>query len=84
MKLHTYLNFGGNCEAAFRFYEEHLAGQITTMLRGRDAPDQTAIPQGWENCIQYASMTLGETELIGGRCPRTLSTDAECLPVADG
>ncbi len=24
MKLHTYLNYGGNCEQAFRFYEKHL------------------------------------------------------------
>jgi hypothetical protein len=24
MKLHTYLNYGGNCEEAFRFYEENL------------------------------------------------------------
>ena len=69
MKLHTYLNFGGNCEAAFRFYEQHLGGKITTMLRRRDAPDHTAIPRGWENSIQYASMTLGETELMGADVP---------------
>ena len=24
MKLLTYLNYGGNCEQAFRFYEKHL------------------------------------------------------------
>jgi PhnB protein len=29
MELHTYLNFGGNCEAAFQFYEQHLGGKIT-------------------------------------------------------
>lgn len=69
MKLHTYLNFGGNCEAAFRFYEQHLGGKITMMLRRRDAPKDTAIPAGWENSIQYASMTLGETQLMGADVP---------------
>ena len=29
MKLYTYLNYGGNCEQAFRFYEQHLGGKIT-------------------------------------------------------
>ncbi|MGE5645425.1 MAG: hypothetical protein ACM336_06490 [Acidobacteriota bacterium] len=31
MKLHTYLNYGGNCEQAFRFYEQHLGGKITAL-----------------------------------------------------
>lgn len=26
MKLNTYLNSGGNCEQAFRFYVKHLGG----------------------------------------------------------
>ena len=26
LKLYAYLNYGGYCEEAFRFYEEHLGG----------------------------------------------------------
>ena len=33
MKLNTYLNYGGNCEQAFRFYEQHLGGEITMLMR---------------------------------------------------
>lgn len=33
MKLNTYLNFGGNCEQAFRFYEARLGGEITQVMR---------------------------------------------------
>ena len=36
MKLHTYLNYGGNCEEAFRFYEKNLGGKITMMMRYAD------------------------------------------------
>ncbi len=32
MKLFTYLNYGGNCEQAFRFYEQHLGAKITAMM----------------------------------------------------
>lgn len=32
MQLHTYLNYGRNCEQAFRFYEQQLGGKITMMM----------------------------------------------------
>jgi PhnB protein len=69
MKLHTYLNYGGNCEQAFRFYERHLGGKITTMMTRDEAPHQGEVPAGWKNSIQYASMNLGETELMGADVP---------------
>lgn len=33
MKLDAYVNYPGTCEAAFRFYEEHLGGRISMMAR---------------------------------------------------
>src|SRR5580704_17478635 len=69
MNLHTYLNYGGNCEQAFRFYEEHLGGKITVMLRHTDHPDPSKAPPGSENAIIYARMTIGETELMGNDVP---------------
>ena len=65
MTLNTYLNFGGNCEQAFRFYEQHLGGTITMLMRRAELPDQTDTWPGWEESIQYASMNIGETELMG-------------------
>ena len=32
-RLNAFLNFGGNCEQAIRFYEQHLAGEITMLMR---------------------------------------------------
>jgi PhnB protein len=65
MRLNTFLNFGGNCEPAFRFYEQHLGGEITMLMRRAEQPDQPVMWPGWEQSIQYAIMTLGETELMG-------------------
>ena len=65
MRLNTYLNFGGNCERAFRFYEQHLGGEITMLMRRAEQPDQTDTWAGWEQSIQYATMKIGETELMG-------------------
>ena len=38
MKLNTFLNFGGNCEDALRFYEQHLGGRITMLMRRSEQP----------------------------------------------
>ncbi len=68
MQLHTYLNYGGNCEAAFRFYEQHLGGTITMLMRHSEQPGQTVAP-GWENAVLHARMTIGGTELRGADIP---------------
>jgi PhnB protein len=69
MKLHTYLNFGGNCEEAFRFYEKNLGGKIEMMMRYADQPDPKNVPPGTEKYVLYANMTIGETELMGSDVP---------------
>lgn len=69
MKLNAYLNYGGNCEQAFRFYEKHLGGKVTEMLTHAQAPDPSKIPADWKNAIMYAQMTIGETEIMGSDVP---------------
>ena len=41
MRLNAYLNYGGNCAEAFRFYEEHLGGKITFMMTHGQMPDSS-------------------------------------------
>ena len=43
MRLNTYLNYGGNCAEAFRFYEEHLGGKIGMMMKHGDMPDPSKV-----------------------------------------
>ena len=69
MKLHTYLNYGGNCAEAFRFYEKNLGGKINAMMRYDDQPDPKNVPPGTEKFVLYANMALGETELMGSDVP---------------
>ena len=69
MKLHTYLNYGGNCEEAFRFYEKNLGGKIEMMMRYADQPDPKNVPPGTEKYVLYSNMTIGETQLMGSDVP---------------
>ena len=66
MKLYTQLNFGGNCEEAFRFYEKHLDGKITMMMNQSQAP---GAPSGAGNAIIHARMNIGDTVLIANDVP---------------
>ena len=69
MKLHTYLNFGGNCEEAFRFYEKNLGGKIEMMMRYADQPDPKNVPPATEKYFLFLNMTIGETQLMGSDVP---------------
>jgi len=69
MKLYTYVNYGGNCQEAFRFYEQHLGGRITMMLTHEQAPNQVA--PNWKNAILHARLNIGETELLGADIPNS-------------
>ncbi len=69
MKLLTYLNYGGNCREAFRFYEAHLGGKITMMMTHGEQPNPNEAPSGWKDKILHARMNLGETELLGSDVP---------------
>jgi PhnB protein len=69
MKLNTYLNYGGNCKEAFQFYEKHLGGKITMMMKHGEQPNAADVPPDWKNAILHARMTLGGTELLAADIP---------------
>jgi PhnB protein len=66
MQIYTQLNFGGNCEKAFRFYEKNLGGKITMMMNQAQAPGASHAA-GSE--IIHARMNIGGTVLIGNDVP---------------
>ena len=68
MKLELYLNYAGNCEEAFRFYEKHLGGRITRMMRHEDKPNPQ-LPPDFAKKILHAHLELGGTALLGADVP---------------
>ena len=69
MKLDVYLNYGGNCEQAFRFYEQELGGKITMMMRHGEQPNAANVPADWKNAILHARIEFGKTVLMGADIP---------------
>jgi PhnB protein len=85
MRLDIYVNYRGNCEEAFRFYEQHLRGRISGIVRHREQPD-LSLPADWKDKVLHARIEIGSTVLMGADIARaepmrsaylTLSLDRE-------
>ena len=85
MRLDIYVNYRGNCEQAFRFYEEHLGGKITGIVRHREQPNPN-ISADWAEKVLHARIDLGGIVLMGADIPNaepmrsaylTLTLDSE-------
>lgn len=68
MKLYAQLNFGGDCEKAFRFYEANLSGKILMMMHQDEAPGSNAMGEAVKAVI-HARLAIGDTVLIGNDVP---------------
>jgi PhnB protein len=69
MKLYTYLNYGGNCAQAFRFYEQHLGGKIVMMMTHGQMPNAENVPPEWKDAVLHARLDIGDTQLLGADVP---------------
>ena len=66
MQISPYLSFKGDCEAAFKFYEQCLGGRLGAIFRyaGTSLADQ--VPADWQDKVMHGSVTVGEQVLMGG------------------
>jgi PhnB protein len=71
MKIYAQLNFGGNCEEAFRFYEKNLGGKVLMMMSQDQAPGSNA-SGGAGKAIIHARLGIADTVLIGNDVPSSV------------
>jgi PhnB protein len=69
MQLNTYLNYGGNCAQAFKFYEQNLGGKITMLMTHGESPGPSNVPADWKKAVLHARINIGGTELFGADIP---------------
>jgi PhnB protein len=65
MRLNPYLSFDGQCEAAFKFYEQCLRGKIIMLVRYGDSPLARQTPAEWHHRVHHATFSCGEHVLQG-------------------
>lgn len=69
MELSTYLHFNGNCEEAFKFYEQCTGGKIETIFRHEGTPAAAQVPPEWQQKILHARMKIGDQWLMASDAP---------------
>jgi PhnB protein len=69
MRLDVYVNYRGNCEQAFRFYEQHLGAKVTGLVRHGEQPNPS-LPAGWQDKVLHARIEIGATVLMGADIPQ--------------
>jgi len=69
MRLNPYLVFNGQCEAAFRFYEQCLGGKIAALMTYGDSPMAEQCGPQSRDRIMHARLQVGDTVLMGSDAP---------------
>ena len=69
MQVNTYLNFDGDCEEAFKFYEKCFGGKIEGILHWAGSPVAEQAPREWGEKVLHAGLRIGDGSLLGCDCP---------------
>ncbi|WP_417707479.1 VOC family protein [Pseudomonas sp.] len=63
MKMHAYLMFDGQCEAAFKRYAEVFGGNLE-MMRYADSPEDMEVPAEYQQRVMHVCLTVGDQLLM--------------------
>src|SRR6185436_17144330 len=90
MEINPYLSFKGDCEAAFKFYEQCLGGEGFGIFRYGGSPMEHQVPAEWSDKVMHGSITIGGMELNGAdvvpeqyETPKSFSLSIQLKSVAE-
>jgi PhnB protein len=66
MQLNAYLNFAGDCAAAFKVYEKCFGGKIVALQTHGESPMADQVPPEWRSKVLHAHLDLGGGAVLMG------------------
>ena len=63
--INPYLNFGGNCEEAFNFYQKLFGGELE-ISRFSEMPPGEGAPEVDPDLIMHVSLPIGDEQVLMG------------------
>jgi len=63
MQFNTYLNFGGNAEEAFRFYQSVFGGELY-IQRMSEVPEMSELSEEESNCAMHIALPLSNGQTL--------------------
>jgi PhnB protein len=86
VSIQPYLSFGGRCEEAIEFYRKALGAELLMMMRFKEAPEPSGMPECFEEKVMHASLRVGNTVLMAsdGRCEGPTTFEGFSLAITPG
>ena len=76
--INPHLNFNGNAEEAFLFYQSVFGGAFAKIMRFKDlASDEFPVPEKEANKIMHIALPIGNSVLMGNDVPQVLGRTNE-------
>jgi PhnB protein len=82
MQLTPYLMFNGQCEAAFKFYEQCLGGRIVAMTTFGETPAAEHVSPESRDRIIHARLVVGDAVLMASDCPPEMFEETKGFSVS--
>jgi PhnB protein len=64
--INPYLNFLGNTEEAFLFYQSVVGGEFAVLQRFKDVPDGPPMAESDQNKIMHVALPIGANNMLMG------------------
>ncbi|MFN3300467.1 MAG: VOC family protein [Sediminibacterium sp.] len=76
--INPHINFNGNAEEAFTFYQTVFGGEFATIMRFKDlASEEFVVAENEANKIMHISLPIGNSVLMGNDVPQVLGRTNE-------
>lgn len=69
MKIVPYLHFDGDCEEAFKLYEQVLGGKIQATFLFGQSPMASQVGPDWADKVMHTSLIVGDQSILGTDAP---------------
>lgn len=69
MELNPYIMFGGNCEAALKFYEQALGAKLDAVMKVAGSPAAEHMPPDWGDKVLHARFTIDGNVVMASDAP---------------
>lgn len=77
-QINPHINFNGNAEEAFHFYQSVFGGEFTKIIRFKElASAEFPVPEKEANKIMHISLPVGATMLMGNDVPEMMGRVSE-------
>ena len=64
MQVQMYLHFNGQCEAALKYYQQHLGAEILFLMHFKGSPAASETPAAWQDKVMHATFSIGDVQIM--------------------